>query len=198
MAKGLNDKEQPSQTRSRVHPAAVSPTTKGDTAMRLTRIALAAILSLCSVVTTATDLSPDQAQSIWTLAWGQSHSIHKGDSTILFRPPVIHIVNKFQLCALIKKTVEQCGSLQAAQKESQVFLLDTLDFSTVLTASIAFHEMIHYIQWMANGEKSAASCKQFNEWEKQARQMQASVLVKANDMRNAQQVIRQFRPYRCI
>ena len=27
MAKGLNDKEQPSQARSRVHPAAVPPTT---------------------------------------------------------------------------------------------------------------------------------------------------------------------------
>jgi len=165
--------------------------------MRLTRIALAAILSLCSVVTTATDLSPDQAQSIWVLAWGQSHFIHKGDSTILFRPPVIHLMTEDQLCDVTERPIGTCANLKGAQRDTGVYLLRSLDFQNRYNASIVLHEMIHYIQYMTHGEANARDCAEKNRRERQARVVQANVLEKVGALREARMVQRTFNPARC-
>jgi hypothetical protein len=108
------------------------------------------------------------------------------------------LVTKDQLCTLKGLALEQCGNLQASQYEHGVYLLRSLDFTKVLDASIAFHEMVHYIQFMSNGERPPNGCSQYNAWEFEARRFQAIVLRKANDEASAQMVMRQYRPARCI
>lgn len=166
--------------------------------MGLTRILLAAVLMLSSVVTTATDLSPDQAQSIWVLAWGQSYSIHKGDSTILYRPPVVHLMSEDQLCDITERPIGTCSMLKGAQRDTGIYLLATLDFQNVYNASIVFHEMIHYIQFMAAGEVNAKDCTEKNSREAEARNKQIELLLKVDAPREARMVQRTFNPRRCI
>lgn len=155
-------------------------------------LALALFFSLSAYAGVPT---PEQARSVWVLAWGETHSLHNGDRTILDNPPNLNIMRQPPLCALWGLQ-PNCGLLGLTISENEILLSELIDFRTPFGGSIIFHEFVHIIQYRTRGKPQ--TCEQRNEYEKQAHEMQAAVLIKVGDHDGAELVLSAFSPRICV
>lgn len=109
-------------------------------------------------------LTKDQAASLYAIAYGQ----------IGFLPeesPTIYLVPAKELDDLICQ--KPCGA-KAAQLENKIYLLDTLDMTDPMHASILLHELVHYVQWKKSGP--AKDCDEHQNREAEAYKIQFAAL----------------------
>lgn len=139
---------------------------------------------LCPLGLRAEALRPEHAAAIYMMAWGQ----HGGP--LPEHPPTIEFHSAAQLRALIG--CEKC-TVRGIQIGDTIHADIGLDFSDAYDASILLHEMVHYLQWVANGE--AAGCADWVAREHRAFRIQANVLARAGV--STAQVMLNARMVRC-
>jgi hypothetical protein len=88
--------------------------------------------------------------------------------------PEIRLVSNEKLKATI---CPACKNLGAGFMDGVIYIDETLDMSNVRTASILFHEMVHFLQWSNKGP--AKNCDEWFDREVVAYQLQNEVLFKA-------------------
>jgi hypothetical protein len=149
----------------------------------------------------AAELTPRQERDIYVLAYGQ----YTGPREWLDKPPIVHHVSEARICELAHQP-PHCTVLGYYQP-GNVYLVDTLDFSTTWAAGVLLHEDIHHLQWLQHGqvaidaadaaadaavkvakEAVRAACELWLPRERQAYTIHAYVLENAGDDLGARHV----------
>lgn len=126
---------------------------------------------------TAADLTPDQARSIYYVAYGQFH----GPREWLEQPPTVILTSADRLCDMYGMA-PGCRVLGIYQP-GIVYLDKTLDFDNLHDASVLLHEYTHHFQYLKRGKM--LDCADWMDREREAYAIQANVLEKAGDERTA-------------
>lgn len=137
------------------------------------------------------ELTRLQARDILYVAYGQYH----GPRSLLDDPPTIHLSSQEMLRERFN-CHEHCPPIAALYDEetSQIYLLDTLDFSAVFATTVLLHEFIHHFQAKTKGRvmdlklSKEDACLEIVEREREAYRIQWDVLIKAGDFTHAQAV----------
>ena len=112
----------------------------------------------------AVDLTREQAASLYAIAYGQAGFIPDESPTIYLTPAK-------ELDEIVCK--RPCGA-KAAQIENGIYLLDTLDMTDPMNASILLHELVHFVQWKQHGK--AKDCDDYHNREVEAYRIQFDAL----------------------
>lgn len=136
-----------------------------------------------------------QAHAIYTVAWGQTHHLHKGNRALLDQMPAPLMVPRAQLCRLYPGANPDCA-IQGLYFGGMVLLSDELDLSDAVAAAVMLHEFIHHIQAQVAGHP-ARDCEEGIAREEEAYRIQAHVLAQARRDIEARQVAIAARALRC-
>jgi hypothetical protein len=112
------------------------------------------------------DLTREQAASLYAIAYGQVGFLPEDSPTIYLMPAE-------ELDELVCK--KPCGA-KAAQVEANIYLLDTLDMTNPMNASILLHELVHFVQWKQHGP--AKDCDDYHDREVEAYKIQFDALAR--------------------
>lgn len=137
----------------------------------------------------ADDLTAEQVQSIYAVAYGQ----YPGPRDWLDKRPSVHVVERSYICELAHAAPD-CYVL-GLYIPDHVYLENRLDFSTFWATSILLHEFIHHLQYLKHGYAALDSalergdvdafCRMHLEKEHEAYMIQAHVLEKVGDYSSA-------------
>jgi hypothetical protein len=116
-------------------------------------------------------LSETQAAMIYAMA----HSV--SGYPLPEKAPAIHIISQVELSKLAG-CEGVCNIMGMVDNEGVVYVVKELDFSNPLHASVLFHELVHYLQWVNKGPLDG-TCEVWMEREMEAFKLQWLVLMKA-------------------
>jgi hypothetical protein len=130
-------------------------------------------------------------------AWGRTYHIHKGDRELLNTRISISFVQHDIMCEALGMEAG-CGILGStgAPPVNQILISSMVQLDTPYGRSIVLHEMVHLLQNLVRGWPE--SCEDFNANELEARKVQSETLKQAGLAREADFVLRTYRPYTCI
>ena len=120
----------------------------------------------------SSDLSPQQAMLLYTVAGGEL-GIGWPDKPPEIRPGM----TQARLTALVCPKTGNCRP-RAVFMSGVVYLRNDMDFSQPYDASVVAHEMVHYFQWWKRGGP-AYGCQEWQDREAQAYAVQARIMEKA-------------------
>jgi len=144
----------------------------------LTRLLL--LLFICFPIYAA-ELTPKQAYDIFIVAYGQ----YTGSPEWLKNPPPVNITSQEDLCKLVHDDKPTCV-VRGLYHNHEVYVLDTLDFSTVIATAILLHEYIHYFQELKLGP--VQNCGDNLDREMEAYHIQYNVLKASGEWWEARRV----------
>lgn len=136
--------------------------------------------------------APDQAEFIFTVAYGQYGSAH-GGMPWPDKRPAVRVVRQEEICRAAHYP-EPCA-IKGYYTEGVILLIDTLDFSNVEDTTVLLHEYVHWLQELRLGP--AKDCLDNLEREIEAYRLQANVLLKVGRPMKAREVLFQARQLRC-
>ena len=164
----------------------------------LATVAIAGLLAFASRLEAA-ELTPEQAQSIYAVAYGQCPNMagmNAGCPPGWYEDaPIVHITHPQYGCGLMGQ-MPTCETL-AVYADGHVFLSQDVDMSTVLGASILLHEYIHHFQWLKAGKRMTDNCQSWLANEHEAYAIEARVLEAAGQFALADYVKRISAGQRC-
>ena len=135
-----------------------------------------ALLMACCAPLYASELTAEQAASLYTMAHGLTRY------PMPEKPPLVHIVSNARLQEMGCKNA--CPGIHAVERYGEVFIDAALDMSDPYDASIVFHEFVHFLQWANKGD--ATSCEEWEAREEEAYRLQGLVLEKSGSNRRMQ------------
>jgi len=135
---------------------------------RATTLAAAALAATLSLTARAAEFMSGQQKAIYMLAAAQT------GLPLPEQAPTIHVTSQEHIRSLLG-----CGRCRpsGAQIRGDVYIDDSLDFSSAYDMSILLHELVHYLQWSVAG--TAKSCEEWLDREQRAIAVQARVLAMA-------------------
>ena len=136
---------------------------------KLIKAMLVIAAMFASPVTFGSPLQDDQATLIYSLVYGVTHL------PLPEHPPTIHLTTNAKLQELA--CPHGCAGIKGFQLDDAVYIDEALDMSEVLSASVLFHEFVHYYQWAQKGR--AKNCAEWKDRELAAYHWQNEVLYKA-------------------
>lgn len=134
-------------------------------------------------------LTEEQAGLIYAVAYGQYH----GPPEWLQMMPDIHVVLQATLCQAAG-VADDCR-IEGRFAEGNVYLLNTLDFSDVVAATVLLHEFVHHFQTLKHGP--VKDCQDWLDREHEAYAIQSVVLLNAGKVMEAMDVRKRARQWRC-
>ncbi len=142
-------------------------------------------------------LPENEIAMLFLEAWGRTYAIHGGNRELLNSRINITFMEHDALCVTLGFEAG-CGirGSTGAPPTNQIMISNMVQLDTPYGRSIVFHEMIHMIQNLVRGWPE--SCEDFNRNEREAREIQAETLQQAGFAREAEFVLRSFRPFTCI
>lgn len=134
------------------------------------------------------ELKAPQAGSLYAIAYGSIGHLPE-------KPPTIVIAHRDRLCALAD--MKPGCPVKGLQLDDTIYLDETLDFDSPIDASIALHEMTHFVQWSKNGR--AKDCYEWIKREEEAYRVQIDALNRIGvDFSSVQLGLIRVRQMRCL
>lgn len=138
--------------------------------------------------TFSAELKAPQAGSLYAIAYGSVGHLPQ-------KPPTIVITQRDKMCAIAD--MKPGCPVRGLQLDDTIYLDETLDFDDPLDASIALHEMAHYVQWDRDGR--AKDCNEWIKREEEAYRVQIHALNKIGvDFSSVQLGLIRVRQMRCL
>lgn len=138
--------------------------------------------------TFSAELKTQQAVNLYAIAYGSVGHLPE-------KPPTIVITQRDKMC-LIADMKPGCP-VKGLQLDDTIYLDETLDFDNPIDASIALHEMTHYVQWAKEGR--ARDCQEWIKREEEAYRVQIDALNRIGvDFSSVQLGLIRVRQMRCL